>query len=69
MALSAFADQAHQPTDRDLRSILGKSYVAWIRLIELVSDRISPVSQAWGFTSASTGWVFASNAMIASSSI
>jgi len=56
MALSAFADQAHQPTDRDPRSILGKSYVAWIRLIELVSDRISPVSQVWGFTSASSGW-------------
>jgi hypothetical protein len=56
VALSAFTDKAHQPTDRDLRSILGKSYVAWIRLIELVSDRISPISQVWGFTSASTGW-------------
>jgi len=56
MALSAFADKAHQPTDKDLRSILGKAYTAWVRLIELVSDRIAPISQVWGFTSASTGW-------------
>ena len=56
MALSAFADKTHQPTDKDLRSILGKAYTAWVRLIELVSDRIAPISQVWGFTSASTGW-------------
>jgi len=56
MALSAFADKARQPTDKDLRSSLGKAYTAWVRLIELVSDRIDPISQVWGFTSASTGW-------------
>jgi hypothetical protein len=56
VALSGFTDKSHQPTGRDLRSILGKSYPAWVRLIELVSDRISPISQVWGFTSASTGW-------------
>jgi Protein of unknown function (DUF3788) len=56
LALSAFADKADQPTDRDLRSVLGKSYTAWIRMIKLVSDRIAPISQVWGFTSASTGW-------------
>ncbi|MGZ8846103.1 MAG: DUF3788 family protein [Pyrinomonadaceae bacterium] len=56
MAFSAFADKAHQPTEKDLRSVLGKSYPAWVRLIELVSNRISRISQVWGFTSASTGW-------------
>ena len=56
MALSAFTDKAHQPTERDLRSVLGKAFPAWIQLIELVSDRIAPISQVWGFTSASTGW-------------
>ena len=56
MALSAFTDKTHQPTDKDLRSVLGKAYPAWVRLIELVSDRITPISQVWGFTSASTGW-------------
>ena len=56
VALSAFTDKSHQPTDKDLRSVLGKAYAPWVRLIELVSDRIAPVSQVWGFTSASTGW-------------
>ena len=56
MALSAFADKAYQPTDKDLRFVLGKAYTAWVRLIELVSDRIVPISKVWGFTSASTGW-------------
>lgn len=56
MGLSAFADKAHQPTDTDLRPVLGKAYTAWVRLIELVSDRIEPISQVWGFTSTSIGW-------------
>jgi len=56
MALSAFADKARQPAEKDLRSVLDKSYTAWVRLIELVCDRISPITQVWGFTSVSTGW-------------
>jgi len=56
VAFSAFADKTHQPTERDLRSVLGKAYKAWARLIELVSVRIVPISQVWGFTSANTGW-------------
>ena len=56
MAFSAFADKGHQPTQKDLRSVLGKAHTAWVRLIELVSDRIDPVAQVWGFSSASTGW-------------
>lgn len=55
MALSAF-NKAHPPTDKDLRSVLGKAYTAWFRLIEIVSDRIAPISQVWGFSGASTGW-------------
>ncbi|MGZ5436916.1 MAG: DUF3788 family protein [Pyrinomonadaceae bacterium] len=56
MALSAFTDKAHQPTDKDLRSVLAKSYTAWVRLIELVSDRIAPILPVWGFASAKFGW-------------
>ena len=56
MPLSAFTNKAHQPTDDDLRSVLGKAYTAWVRLIELVSNRVAPISQVWGFTSPSTGW-------------
>lgn len=56
MALSAFTDKAHQPTDEDLQRVLGKAHSAWTRLIELVTREIDAISQAWGFTSASTGW-------------
>lgn len=56
MAFSAFADKAHQPTEKDLRSVLGKAHTSWVRLIELVSDRIAPISPVWGFTSANFGW-------------
>lgn len=56
MALSAFIDKHHPPTDVDLRSTLGSAYGAWARLIELVSTRMPPISQVWGFASAATGW-------------
>lgn len=56
MALSAFADKRQPPTENDLKLVLGKSFSAWVRLIQLVSDRIVLISQVWGFTSASTGW-------------
>jgi hypothetical protein len=56
MALSAFANKNHQPTVDDLRLVLGKSYGAWTRIIELVTERIAPISKVWGFTSAGTGW-------------
>lgn len=56
MAFSAFTDKSHQPVEKDLQSVLGKAYTAWARLIQLVSDRIAPISPVWGFTSASYGW-------------
>jgi hypothetical protein len=56
VTLSAFADKAHPPTDEELRPVLGKAHPAWTRLIALVSERIVPISQVWGFTSARSGW-------------
>lgn len=56
LALSAFADKAHKPTDDDLRSVLGKAHEAWARLIELVTARIDQILPVWGFTSEVTGW-------------
>ena len=56
MALSAFADKAHEPTDDDLRLVLGKAHEAWSRLIELVTARIDQILPVWGFTSEVTGW-------------
>ena len=53
---SAFSEKAHTPTDDALRLVLGEAYGPWVRLLALVADRIGPVTQIWGFTSASTGW-------------
>ena len=56
MALSAFSDKAHQPSDGDVRRILGKAYESWARLIADVADGLGPIDQVWGFASAKTGW-------------
>lgn len=56
MALSAFGEKAQPPTVDDLRSVLGDAYEPWARLLALVADRISAITEVWGFTSASTGW-------------
>lgn len=56
MALSAFSDKSHQPTDKELRSTLAGSYAAWSALRSDVSSRIAGLTELWAFTSKSTGW-------------
>ncbi len=56
MTLSAFTDKAQPPSDESLGEALGKSYRAWTRLVEALSEDLGPISLEWGFTSASTGW-------------
>ena len=56
MALSAFTDKHHPPTEVALRETLGAAHTVWVNLIDAVAKRIDPVDQVWGFTSASTGW-------------
>lgn len=56
MPLSALADKSHEPTDDEVRSVLGKAYEVWTSLIDAVEKRIGPVSPVWGYTSKSTGW-------------
>jgi uncharacterized protein DUF3788 len=56
MSLSAFREKNRPPSDDDLRAVLGKTYASWRKLIDLVGARIEPITQLWGFTSASTGW-------------
>ena len=56
MALSAFTDKNHQPSEEELRLTLAEAHAAWARLIELVTSWVTPLSLVWGFTSASTGW-------------
>lgn len=56
MALSAFADKARQPTDADLRAMLGTAFTSWTKLRALIAGEIDPLTDLWAFTSASTGW-------------
>jgi hypothetical protein len=56
MALSAFPDKAHKPSEAELKTVLRGSYAAWRRLIALVGESIVPTSEEWGYTSSSTGW-------------
>ena len=56
MALSALAEKSHEPTDKDLREVLGKVYDVWKDLIDVVEQRIGQISQVWGYTSKKTGW-------------
>lgn len=56
MPLSALTDKSHEPTDDEVRGVLGKAYSVWAELISAVSDRIGPLSHVWGYTSKTTGW-------------
>jgi hypothetical protein len=56
VTLSAFSDKSHQPSDADLRKVLGKAYQPWAHLIAAIAERIAPLTQVWGFTSSKTGW-------------
>jgi hypothetical protein len=56
MALSALSDKSQEPTEDDLRKVLGKAHKVWTSLIVAVDERIGPISQVWGYTSKTTGW-------------
>ena len=56
MALSSFSDKTNPPTNAELRSALGDAYASWTGLLALLAERIDPITEVWGFTSASTGW-------------
>ena len=53
MPLSAFEEKARQPTDDQLRTVLGKAYRPWIELLGLIGERIDRAATVWKF---STGW-------------
>ena len=56
MALSAFTDKNHQPSEEELRFTLAEAHPAWVQFLEHATSRVSPLSPISGFTSASTGW-------------
>lgn len=53
MSLSALTDGTRSPTQDQLRSVLGRAYAPWVRLLELVAQRIEAATPGWRF---STGW-------------
>jgi hypothetical protein len=55
-SLSAFSDRTREPTDEDLRSVLGNAYAPWALLLAGLPERIGPVEPVWGFTGARYGW-------------
>jgi hypothetical protein len=56
MALSALTDKSSEPTEHNLREVLGKAFDIWELLISSVDERIGPTSRIWARTSKSTGW-------------
>jgi len=56
MPLSALTDKTHEPTEDEVRIVLGKAHVIWNELIGAVAERLGSISQVWGYTSKTTGW-------------
>lgn len=40
MALSAFADKEHSPSESELRATLGVAFSTWRKLLDAVAERI-----------------------------
>jgi hypothetical protein len=56
MALSAFDEKNVSPAIDDLRSVLGRAYTPWAKLLALVAERIGPITEVWKFSGPSFGW-------------
>ena len=57
MALSAFDDKSKPPPKADLAATLGKSFIHWNALREILASRFVPLTEEWGYTSKSPGGV------------
>jgi hypothetical protein len=56
MPLSAFTDKAAPPPDDELRATLGAAFPLWESARQRLAALCDRYDEAWGFTSASTGW-------------
>ena len=56
MALSAFADKAHEPQPAELHKVLGRSGARWDELVAFVESQYSPLTVSWGFAGSKWGW-------------
>ena len=54
--LSVFHDKDRVPTDDAVRRVLGDAHATWVQLLDLVAERIGPVSEVWKCGNARTGW-------------
>ena len=53
MGLSAFNERVRHPTDDQLRTVLGRAYLPWVKLLALIDERLDSATAVWKF---STGW-------------
>lgn len=53
MGLSAFDEEERRPTTDQLRTVLGRAYQPWIKLLALIGERIDVATPVWKFSS---GW-------------
>jgi hypothetical protein len=56
MPPAAFDNPDHQPTDKDLKKTLAKTYDLWTRLKSDLIESYPPLVETWKFTGKSTGW-------------
>jgi hypothetical protein len=56
VALSAFDDPAHPPTEVDLAAILGPASPLWTNLVADVARRASDTVEAWRYGGPTFGW-------------
>ena len=59
MALSAFDDKAHPPTDEQVQVVLGRSGDRWTQLKEELQAAYGPLEEKWGYPGAKYGWSLA----------
>lgn len=56
MALSAFDDKTHEPTDDQVAAVLDDASDLWGELKQQVGARFDPLSEDWGFSGKKWGW-------------
>jgi hypothetical protein len=56
MALSAFDDKTKQPTEEDLKEILGRSFTHWDTLNAHAAEEYPPLDVTWNYAGANWGW-------------
>jgi hypothetical protein len=58
MALSAFDDKNHSPTDESLRKVLAGTADIWPALVRDLQEQFGPLTEEWKFSGKAYGWGF-----------